>query len=125
MLQAADAIVANRSGGSLLSVGYRSIGIDEGWEGCGAGVNGTQHDAAGNPTINDKFPDLGAIVKYGHFLGLDVGWYQNGCACGEKHELAINYEGDVRNLHDFGFGASPHCRCRCAALPWCATCSKL
>jgi hypothetical protein len=30
---------------SLLDVGYATVGIDEGWEGCGKGVNGTQHDA--------------------------------------------------------------------------------
>jgi len=32
-----------------------------------------------------------------------IGWYQNGCACGEHVELDINYEGDVRQLHAFGF----------------------
>eukprot|EP00937_MAST-01D_sp_MAST-1D-sp2_P005381 g5381.t1 len=112
MLEAADALVAKvhaqtgtAGNVSLCDMGYCSLGIDEGWEGCGAGVNGSQHDAAGNPTINDKFPDLGAVVKYGHFNNLKVGWYQNGCACGEKVELSINYEGDVRNLHDFGFDA--------------------
>ena len=29
--------------------------------------------------------------------------YENGCACGERHELEINYEGDVRTLHALGF----------------------
>ena len=52
-----------------------------------------------------KFSDLGAVVKYGHFNNLKVGWYQNGCACGEKQELDVNYEGDVRNLHDLNFDA--------------------
>ena len=118
MLEAADALVAKTRQGptaaadaaadaaaaSLCDFGYCSVGIDEGWEGCGAGVNGTQHDAAGNPTIKTSaFPDLSAVVKYGHFQGLHVGWYENGCACGEKTALEINYEGDVRNLHDLGF----------------------
>ena len=34
-----------------------------------------------------------------------MGWYQNGCACGERRELTINYEGDVRNLASLGFDA--------------------
>ena len=32
-----------------------------------------------------------------------MGWYENGCACGERHALMQNYEGDVRKLHDYGF----------------------
>eukprot|EP01043_Picozoa_sp_COSAG02_P041939 COSAG02_NODE_3524_length_6615_cov_6.371393_4_plen_50_part_00 len=32
-----------------------------------------------------------------------MGWYLNGCACGEHVELTKNYEGDIRSLHDFGF----------------------
>jgi len=49
-----DALVAPRSANgsiskdgdpSLLSLGFSSIGIDEGWEGCGLGVNGTVHFA--------------------------------------------------------------------------------
>ena len=88
---------------SLIDVGYSSAGIDEGWEGCGQGVNGTQHDAQGNPVVNSKFPDLAGLVKYGHSLGLKVGWYENGCACGERHALMQNYEGDVRRLNELGF----------------------
>ena len=109
MVAAVDALVAKSwtvdgvDNVSLLEVGYSTAGIDEGWEGCGAGVNGTQHDAAGNPTINAKFNDTGALVAYGHAKGLEMGWYENGCACGERHELEINYEGDVRNLNGFGF----------------------
>ena len=34
-----------------------------------------------------------------------MGWYQNGCACGEKKAVRINYEGDVRKLAAFGFDA--------------------
>ena len=95
--------VDGKSNVSLIDIGYATAGIDEGWEGCGQGVNGTQHDAAGNPVINDKFPDMASLVKQGHDLGLKVGWYENGCACGERHELELNYEGDVRKLHEFGF----------------------
>jgi hypothetical protein len=44
-----DAMVAKTTEGkSLWDVGFRSIGVDEGWEGCGKGVHGTQHDAKGD-----------------------------------------------------------------------------
>jgi alpha-galactosidase len=88
---------------SLCDVGYCSLGIDEGWEGCGLGVNGTQHDAHGFPVANAKFPNLKSLVDYGHAAGVAMGWYLNGCACGEKEELLINYQGDVQKLHEYGF----------------------
>ena len=37
-------------------------GIDEGWEGCGLGVNHTQHYANGTPAVRADFPDLKALV---------------------------------------------------------------
>ena len=88
---------------SLADVGYAAAGIDEGWEGCGKGINGTQHDAQGNPVINTKFPDMAGLVKYGHDKGLKMGWYENGCACGERKAVLENYEGDVRQLHALDF----------------------
>jgi alpha-galactosidase len=110
MEQTIDALVAKvwttdgKANTSLLEAGYLSAGIDEGWEGCGMGVNGTQHAAGGNPVINtQKFPDMAGLVKHGHDAGLKIGWYENGCACGEKKALMQNYEGDVRQLHAFGF----------------------
>ena len=111
-------------GKSLWDVGFKSIGIDEGWEGCGKGVNGTQHDAKGehtspratdvgdgplalprcwcwrwhwrwvwarwppaqpaaeratavdigNPVVNtQKFPDMAALVAYGHSRNVNMG----------------------------------------------------
>ena len=38
----------------------------------------TQHYANGTPAINPKFPDMPALVKYGHSKGLTMGWYENG-----------------------------------------------
>ena len=35
-----------------------------------------------------------------------MGWYLNGCACGEHVELKQNYEGDIHSLHTFGFDVS-------------------
>jgi hypothetical protein len=102
MLEAATALVARnrtvpgRDGPavSLCDLGYCSVGVDEGWEGCGEGVNGTQHDAQGYPTIETRsFPDTAAMVVQIHKLGLSAGWYLNGCKCGERTEHVINYEG--------------------------------
>ena len=59
-------------------VGYDSVGIDEGWEACGAGVvvdgRKTQHYANGTPAINEKFPDMANLVAYGHSKKLRMGW---------------------------------------------------
>jgi hypothetical protein len=103
--------IMGRSGVSLCgAAGYCSVGVDEGWEACGAGVNGTQHDAHGRPTINiTKFPDMKAMVSYGHSLDLQVGWYLNGCACPEKIDEPRNYHGDVSLLHYYGFDGVKMC----------------
>merc|ERR1719272_76196 len=91
---------------SLYDVGFHTIGIDEGWEGCGQGVNHTQHDAKGNPVIDTKkFPDMAGLGSAGHAKNVKMGWYQNGCACGERHALLQNYQGDVRKLAEFNFDA--------------------
>ena len=37
---------------SLCDLGYCSAGIDEGWEGCGKGVDKTQHYLNGTPATN-------------------------------------------------------------------------
>lgn len=124
MLQAAEALVArNRTVAgesgkvSLCDVGYCSVGVDEGWEDCTAGVAPSrQHDASGLPTIDASFPDMGAMVRKLHDLGLSAGWYLNGCKCGERVELPKNYEGDITALHQFGFDVCerPHRRASCA-----------
>lgn len=95
---------------SLCDLGYCTAGIDEGWEGCGEGVNGTQHYLNGTPAVNyHTFPDMKGLVDYGHSKGVKMGWYFNGCGCIEKREPAsgwdINYEGDIKMLHEFGFDA--------------------
>jgi alpha-galactosidase len=103
---------------SLLDVGYNHVGIDEGWENCSGGDpnNGQrQHDPEGFPLINtDKFPSLKALVDYGHSHGVKMGWYLNGCACGEKKERLLNYKGDIQRLHEFGFDAAKFDGCGAA-----------
>ena len=83
---------------SLCDVGYCSVGVDEGWEGCGQGVDHTQHDIHGIPTIDAAFPDTAAMVEQIHALGLTAGWYLNGCKCGERIEKKINCEPEPPSL---------------------------
>jgi alpha-galactosidase len=112
MKDAVDAVVAkNRTVKgwdgqvSLCDLGYCAVGIDEGWEGCGEGVGKSQHYANGTPAVNPKFPNLKELVDYGHSKNVKMGFYQNGCACGEKTSLDINLQGDISFLHDHGFDA--------------------
>ena len=56
---------------SLLELGYTSFGIDEGWERCGV----PQHDPSGSPTVNlSAFPNMTALVQYGHGRGMTMEW---------------------------------------------------
>ena len=50
---------------SLCDLGYCMAGIDEGWEGCGEGVNSTQHYLNGTPAVAPTFPDMKELVEYG------------------------------------------------------------
>jgi len=91
-------------GESLASIGYNAVGIDEGWEGCGLGINKTQHAPDGQPVINTtKFPALRELVEYGHAHQLQMGWYLNGCKCPEKTAPSSFYQGDIQSLHEYGF----------------------
>ena len=101
IMDVVDEVVKEREGGvSLKSLGYGMVGIDEGWEGCGKGIHGTQHyvcfphacphvrlcwldwsyflmctQANGTPAVNTAFPDLKAVVDYGHSKGVKMGFY--------------------------------------------------
>ena len=60
----------------LSNAGFRSIGIDDGWQACGSGVNGSFHNAHGVPLVNEsRFPDLARLNAKIHALGLKSGWY--------------------------------------------------
>ena len=50
---------------SLADVGYATAGIDEGWEGCGQGVNGTASTRRAIQ-LSTQFLDMAGLVKYGH-----------------------------------------------------------
>ena len=82
-----DAITDRSRGGvSLLDLGFSDVGVDDGWQACKTGreVGGLSsfHDASGAPLVNkSKFPDVKAMVAYGHSKNVTMGWYDNNCIC--------------------------------------------
>ena len=65
----------NGSTVSLLQLGYNRVGIDEGWEQCGAGVNGSFNDPNCVPlTSRSRFPDMAGLVKHHHAAGAKLDW---------------------------------------------------
>lgn len=94
---------------SLLTLGYKFAGLDDGWQACGAGVNGSFHAADGYPLVDmSKFPDMRAMVSKAHKLKLKAGFYMNNCICSE-HGLERSFADTVMRrsvaalVHDFGF----------------------
>jgi hypothetical protein len=116
MTAATDAMVSPSRGVSLLAAGYNNVGLDDVWQACGAGVNGSFHNATGYPLVDKaKFPSMKAMTDHAHALGLRMGWYGNNCACSEHSDVwgtpvspgqrdgIHHYEGDVQATIDFGF----------------------
>ena len=69
---------------SLAQFGYRSAGLDDGWQACGHfGPQAYRyHNASGAPVVNArKFPSMVNMTMLGRSLGLGVGWYGNACGC--------------------------------------------
>ena len=71
---------------SLADLGFVHAGLDDAWQACGAGVEGSFHDADGNPLVNgSRFPKgMGALVTHAHTRGLLAGFYINNCICAEN-----------------------------------------
>ncbi len=62
---------------SLWDLGYNYASVDDGWQECGAGVNGSFHDPSGHAIINTtRFPDVRAWTDYAHSKGVLTGWYR-------------------------------------------------
>ncbi len=60
---------------SLVGLGYVQVNLDDAWQDCRAGVNGSFHDSAGNPLIDPKaFPNVSAMNSLGASLGIEPGW---------------------------------------------------
>jgi len=91
---------------SLLDLGYSNVGLDDGWQLCGAygPEKFTFHDALGSPVINrSRFPDFEAMTAHAHAKGLTAGWYLNNCICSDHCKSTKCYHGDVVALTEFGF----------------------
>jgi len=68
---------------SLVDVGYTFANMDDGWQDCGAGVNGSFHDAEGFPILDPaKFSNVSAMTELARTLGLRSGFYVNNYICG-------------------------------------------
>lgn len=94
---------------SLLDIGYKVVGLDDNWQACGKGFNGSFHDKLGNPLINtDRFPNMAGMVDKAHSLGLLAGFYMNNCICAEKGFTDRDwvhgvYNNSVKWLYDLGW----------------------
>ena len=91
---------------SLLDLGYNQIGMDDGWQACGSGVNGSFHAADGTPLRNTtRFPNVKAMNAKAHALGLKTDWYVNNCICKEQRKLATGFAaaGNAKALAALGF----------------------
>ena len=96
---------------SLADLGYKRVGVDDGWQACKKGKDCTFHADDGAPVVNTtKFPDLKALVKYGEAKEVLVGWYQINCICCDEFTDTDNttwkknvYAADVKQLTTAGF----------------------
>lgn len=107
---------------SLADLGFDYISMDDGWQECNCSERQnidprkppcpdlcfhgqcTFHDKNGVPKIRkDRFPDMKALVRYGHSLGLKVGGYLNTCICMEAAKSATHYQQDVDWFTDIDF----------------------
>lgn len=96
---------------SLYELGYNRIGLDDAWQDCGKGVNGSFHDASGRPLIKNKtFPDMAGMNEYASQKGVGSGWYLNSCDCCEKGKLLpdwpVQMQGDADAVKRLG--NAPH-----------------
>jgi len=117
MTSVMDVMVAKHDDGvSLASAGYSDVGLDDNYQSCNKGVNGTFHDwdeqqaAYVNLIRDDTFPDMKAMNDYAHSLGLTSGFYENNCICSEGawdvgNEQAVydHYRGDVADVVAYGY----------------------
>ena len=103
MTAAANAMVNKSRGLSLLEVGYENCGLDDYYQACRTGVQGSFHNASGYPLIDKtKFPNMKAMTDHAHSIGLKMGW----CTL-KPSQLCIATNLAVRDLQL----VDPVCRC--------------
>ena len=103
-------------GSSLLSLGFNSVGMDEGWAVCepkpgfqpgGYKFHRTNPDGSFSPVVNATiFPNMTGLVSDIHALGLKVGWYLNPCFsyCWGQETVGDQADaGDVEALAEYNF----------------------
>jgi len=96
---------------SLSDLGYYRLGIDDGWQACGAGKGNSYHAEDGTPLVNHtRFHNLKDLVNIGHENGLLMDFYQINCICMDTYILNKNrtwanlaWRGNVEQLRDAGF----------------------
>lgn len=131
LMQANMDKLANRSvpwvtsrypGMSLADLGYKDIGLDDGYMVCIRDAPSAQkqnnpykaHTRAGNLIMDtNKFPDMKAMTARAHSLGLTAGWYMGQCICQFDTTPGDNIGGfastedfvvqDTKLLVEFGF----------------------
>ncbi len=110
MTQVVDAMVARTRpvwNGSVLSfadLGWREVALDDGWQACHTGPDGSYHASSGAPNVNTAlFPDMAGLVDYAHSHGLTAGWYGNNCWCADHNNSVGNFMGDVKAFVDAGW----------------------
>jgi len=90
---------------------YNHAGIDDGWQLCNSGPEGTGfHNASGFPMVNtSKFPDLRQMTAFARSLGVIPGWYANNCHCADHSATCSGHEacytGDVAATVTYGFAS--------------------
>lgn len=109
MLDQVDALVVRRNTvdgvlTSLVELGYNSVGMDDGWQSCGAGVNASFHDASGHAIVNTtRFPSLLNMTTYAHQNGIQAYAYRNNDGCCEYGHVGPYYTNDANDLAAEGF----------------------
>jgi hypothetical protein len=88
LVDTSRAIVGRPAGSSLATIGFASVGLDEGWAQCipkGASPEGWEFharnaDGSISPLVNRTlFPDMKGLVERIHAMNLSAGWYLNPC----------------------------------------------
>lgn len=102
---AADNMVSS----GMADHGYQFVSIDDAWERRGGstvpGEGGPARSEAGNILTNARFPDMTALTKYVHSLGLRAGIYSSpGPLTCAKFEASYQHEAqDAEQISKWGF----------------------